>query len=233
MPTEPVLRVRGLRFAYESGSPVLDVPALDVAPGESVFLRGSSGSGKSTLLSLIGGIHTAEAGTVQVCGAEMGALGPGARDRLRGDRLGIIFQQLNLLPYLDVLGNVALGCRFSPSRAARARAQDGSVRASALRLLDALGLPESLQSRPVSQLSVGQQQRVAAARALIGSPDLLVADEPTSALDARNRDRFIALLDQERQRSGCALLFVSHDQALAPHFDRTVDLEAINTVERA
>jgi putative ABC transport system ATP-binding protein len=147
--------------------------------------------------------------------------------------LGIIFQQLNLLPYLDVVGNVTLACRFSAPRAAKAVASDGSVKASALRLLSELGLPDSALSRPVSALSVGQQQRVAVARSLIGSPDLIIADEPTSALDADNRDRFIELLDRQRLQTGCALIFVSHDEGLARHFDRAVDLSVLNTLVAA
>lgn len=222
-----VLRIEDLAFGYGS-DPLLDIAHFEVGRGESVFLRGPSGSGKSTLLSVIGGILRPWSGRVEVCGRDMATAPSGTRDRLRARHLGIIFQQLNLLPYLDVVGNVTLACRFSPHRAREAAAVDGSVRASALRLLHELGLPESHLARPVGELSVGQQQRVAVARSLIGAPDLVVADEPTSALDTSNRDRFIELLDGQRARTGCALLFVSHDETLARHFDRAVDLPAIN-----
>ena len=228
MPIEAVLRVDDLRFGYQPHTPVISIDGLSVARGESVFLRGPSGSGKSTLLSLIGGILTPDSGEVHVCGHDMAGAGPVARDRIRARHLGIIFQQLNLLPYLDVVGNVTLACRFSRARERAAAAQHGTVRAAALRLLSALGLPDDHLGRPVASLSVGQQQRVAVARALIGAPDLVIADEPTSALDADNRDRFIELLDARRRDTGCALLFVSHDEALAGHFDRAVDLSAIN-----
>ncbi|MGB6317406.1 MAG: ATP-binding cassette domain-containing protein, partial [Litorimonas sp.] len=137
------------------------------------------------------------------------------------DHLGIIFQQFNLLPYLSVLANVALPCRFSARRRARL---SGSPETVARELVTALGLSERELGRPVSDLSVGQQQRVAVARALIGGPDLIIADEPTSALDHDNRDRFIDLLDAQRRRFGSSLLFVSHDATLASHFDRSVDM---------
>jgi putative ABC transport system ATP-binding protein len=224
----PVLRLSQLRFGYSASEPVLDLETLHVAAGESVFLRGPSGSGKSTLLSLVGGILRPWSGEIEVCGAHLSDLSPAQRDRVRADHLGIIFQQLNLLPYLDVIGNVTLACRFSKRRKAQAIATDGSVRAAALRLLSELGLPDSHLARPVSALSVGQQQRVAVARSLIGSPDLVIADEPTSALDTANRDRFIELLDRQRRQTGCALLFVSHDESLSSHFDRAVDLSRLN-----
>lgn len=230
MSTEPVLQLEDVRFGYAKSAPVIDIQDFAVGRRESVFLRGPSGSGKSTLLGLIGGVLEPWSGRIAVCGHDMAAASPTARDRLRARHLGIIFQQLNLLPYLDVVGNVTLTCRFSDSRAKAATAAHGSVKTSALRLLSDLGLPDSVLSRPVSELSVGQQQRVAVARSLIGAPDLIIADEPTSALDADNRDRFIKLLDTQRAKTGCSLLFVSHDESLARHFDRAVDLASLNRV---
>ncbi|HBF90992.1 MAG TPA: methionine ABC transporter ATP-binding protein, partial [Hyphomonas atlantica] len=163
---------------------------------------------------------------VEVLGHDMTALSGPKRDALRADRLGVIFQMFNLVPYLSVIGNVTLPLRFSPKRRA---AIDGTEENEARRLLARLGLTdESLLSRRVSDLSVGQQQRVAAARALIGGPEIVIADEPTSALDAHVRDQFISLLSEEAQRTGAALLFVSHDAGLADHFDRAVDLSDIN-----
>jgi putative ABC transport system ATP-binding protein len=139
----------------------------------------------------------------------------------------------NLVPYISVLQNVALPCRFSAARAKRVAAA-GGVEAEARRLLVQLGLDDPLLlSRPVTTLSVGQQQRVAAARALIGGPSLIIADEPTSALDADSRDRFIALLKAEVETRGAALLFVSHDPALSGHFDRSIDLGSLNLAARA
>ena len=230
MSTDPVLHLEDVRFGYVKSAPVIDIQGFAVGSSESVFLRGPSGSGKSTLLGLVGGVLEPWSGRISVCGHDMATASPIKRDRLRARHLGIIFQQLNLLSYLDVVGNVTLACRFSDSRAKSAIAADGSVKASALRLLSDLGLPDSVLSRPVSKLSVGQQQRVAVARSLIGAPDLIVADEPTSALDAANRDRFIELLDTQRAKTGCSLLFVSHDESLTRHFDRAVDLASLNRV---
>ena len=152
------------------------------------------------------------------------------RDQLRAGSMGVIFQLFNLVPYLSVLQNVALPCRFSSERRGRVE-QAGGVEAEATRLLDRLGLSDrGVLERKVTDLSVGQQQRVAAARALIGAPQLIIADEPTSSVDADNRDRFIQLLSEEAQASSASLLFVSHDGALAAQFDRALDLSEINKV---
>lgn len=223
---DPVIDIEGLRFAWKSGPQVLDIDAFRVEAGERVFLRGPSGSGKSTLLGLIAGVLQPQAGRISVLGEDMSKLPAARRDRLRADRMGVIFQMFNLVPYLSVTGNVLLPLRFSP---ARRKAAGNDPQAEARRLLARLGLTdESLLERRVSDLSVGQQQRVAAARALIGSPSLVIADEPTSALDADARDRFITLLSEEVERSGASLLFVSHDASLAGLFTRAADLTAMN-----
>ncbi|HAO36928.1 MAG TPA: methionine ABC transporter ATP-binding protein [Hyphomonas sp.] len=224
--TDPVVSISDLRFAWAPGRDVLDIESFTLNAGERLFLRGASGSGKSTLLGIVAGVLEAGSGSVQILGHELTTLKPAARDRLRADHLGVIFQMFNLVPYLSVIGNVTLPLRFSPKRRA---AIDGTEENEARRLLARLGLTdESLLSRRVSDLSVGQQQRVAAARALIGGPEIVIADEPTSALDAHVRDQFISLLSEEAQRTGAALLFVSHDAGLADHFDRAVDLSDIN-----
>jgi len=224
--SQPVIDIENLVFAWKGGPQVLNVPSFRLEAGERVFLRGPSGSGKSTLLGLIAGVLAPQQGSVRVLGEDMTALSASRRDRLRADHVGVIFQMFNLVPYLSVTGNVLLPLRFSP---ARRKAAGSDAEGEARRLLTRLGLDdERLLARRVSDLSVGQQQRVAAARALIGAPDLIIADEPTSALDADARDRFIALLSEEVTRSGASLLFVSHDASLAPLFTRAVDLAAIN-----
>lgn len=224
--SQPVIDIENLAFAWKGGPQVLNVPSFRLGAGERVFLRGPSGSGKSTLLGLIAGVLAPQQGTIRVLGEDMTSLSASRRDRLRADHVGVIFQMFNLVPYLSVTGNVLLPLRFSP---ARRKAAGSDAEAEAHRLLARLGLDdERLLARRVSDLSVGQQQRVAAARALIGAPDLIIADEPTSALDADARDRFIALLSEEVTRSGASLLFVSHDASLAPLFTRAVDLAAIN-----
>ena len=222
------IEVRDLRFRWAGGErDTLDIPELVVAAGESVFLHGPSGSGKSTLLSLLAGVAVPQHGEVRLLGQGLNQLTAAGRDRFRADHVGYVFQQFNLLPYLPVLRNVLLPCRVSPRRAQRARAAGGE-QACAQTLLETLGIARELWTRPAAMLSVGQQQRVAAARSLIGQPELVIADEPTSALDAARRDDYMRLLRAACTQAGSTLLFVSHDTRLAAHFDRAVDLAALN-----
>ena len=224
-----MLDIRNLRFAWPgAGADCVAIDALQVARGEAVFLHGPSGCGKSTLLSLLAGVLVPREGTVALAGQDWRALPPARRDAFRADHVGYIFQQFNLLPYLSALDNVLLGCRFSRLRAGRAAALAGSAGAHARALLAHVGLSASLWQRGARELSVGQQQRVAAARALVGRPELVIADEPTSALDAALRDGFMALLLGECRAAGSTLVFVSHDERLAARFDRSVSLPAIN-----
>lgn len=231
-PREDALRLEALRFGWTRDTPLLDINSLTLAAGERVFLFGPSGSGKSTLLNLVAGTLSPQSGRVVLGGVDATALSSRKRDRLRAEQLGFVFQQFNLLPFLSVVDNVLLGCRFSAARRKRAIARDGSLDASARRLLQALGLVDAgLLRRPASALSVGQQQRVAAARALIGEPALVMADEPTSALDADARHGFLGLIGEECARSGAALLFVSHDRELESDFDRSIDLRTLNRAQ--
>lgn len=226
--TDRVVSLSDVQFAWTVDKPVLDISSFAVEAEERVFLRGPSGSGKSTLLGLIAGVLTPQSGEIKVLGEEMSALPGRRRDQLRADHLGVIFQMFNLVPYLSVRQNVALPCRFSKRRSARVE-QAGGLDREAERLLERLGLADTdMLDRTIDQLSVGQQQRVAAARALIGRPSLIVADEPTSALDADTRDQFIDLLSEQAEASSAALLFVSHDASLARSFDRSVDLSELN-----
>lgn len=223
------MSIRDLRYGWSPGQTLLDIEAFAVGAGERVFLRGPSGSGKSTLLNLAAGVLLPQSGVIEVCGQPMSALPGRRRDRLRADHIGFVFQMFNLLPYLSLVDNVTLPCRFSARRRRRAEHSDGSPRQAAERLLAALGLEgAALLERPVTELSVGQQQRVAAARALIGAPELVIADEPTSALDHDAREGFIRLLFDECRRGGSALLFVSHDRSLEPLFDRSIVLSELN-----
>ena len=196
--------------------------------GESVLLLGESGSGKSTLLSLICGIVTPESGRVAVGGTDLSAMRAGARDRFRAEAIGVIFQQFNLLPYASVSDNIRLPLRFAPERRKRA----GDAGAEAARLCGALGLPDGVLGSAAGRLSVGQQQRVAVARALIGRPHLIVADEPTSALDAATQDSFLGLLFDQIHETDASLLMVSHDARLGDRFDRVVQLPDILQTER-
>ena len=229
MAANPVIRIENLQFRWPRATqPCLDIPDFKVQAGEAVFLHGPSGSGKSTLLGLLGGVLVQERGTTSVLGEDLAAMRSRRRDRFRVDHTGFIFQQFNLLPHLSMLENVLLPCRFSARRAARACMNGQSLRNEANRLLRALALDPVLQDRSVAQLSVGQQQRVAAARALIGRPEILIADEPTSALDAERQADFLQLLLHESQSSGSTVIFVSHDKRLASHFNREVSLGDIN-----
>ncbi len=217
------LRVQALRFRWPGADrDILDIESLQVARGGTLFVRGPSGCGKSTLLSLLAGVLVGDHGQVSALGQPWSALSASRRDRYRADHLGYIFQQFNLLPYLSVLDNVRLPCRFSARRAARA------ATASAESLLARTGLAPDLWRQPAGVLSIGQQQRVAAARALIGAPELVIADEPTSALDEALREAFMDLLLGACTEAGAALVFVSHDARLAARFMRQVDLPAIN-----
>ena len=228
-----LLELSQLGFAWPGQAELLDIPSFQLARGESLFLNGPSGSGKTTLLGLLGGVQRAGRGTVRLLGEDLGALSAGARDRFRVDHSGYIFQQFNLLPFLSVAENVALPCHFSKLRTRRAIQRDGSVAQAAARLLNHLGLPAELHQRRAEALSIGQQQRVAAARALIGQPELVIADEPTSALDADAREAFLRLLFAECRAAGASLLLVSHDQSLARLFDRSLSLLDLNRAARA
>ena len=228
--------VHNLRYAWPGHSPVLDIPSVEMAVGEQVFLRGPSGSGKSTLLGLIGGVLVPQAGSVSLFGQRLDRLGAAARDHFRADHLGFIFQWFNLVPYLSVMDNVLLPTLFSRVRRERAEAignahGGGGSSAEARRLLAALGLGDpQLLARPVTALSIGQQQRVAAARALLGRPRLVIADEPTSSLDHEARGAFLDLLLAEVASAGATLLFVSHDLTLASRFQRTLVLGDLNRI---
>ena len=230
--TEAVLELKDVCFRWPNQErATIDLPELKIDQGERIFLQGPSGSGKSTLLSLVGGILVAESGILRVLGEELKSLSRARRDAFRVTHLGFIFQLFNLLPYLSLEENVLLPLRFSKKRALRAGRNQAERLEEAQRLLTALGLSEPLKERrPVVELSVGQQQRVAAARALIGRPELVIADEPTSALDVDLREVFLNLLFAECDKAGSALLFVSHDSELSRFFGRSLSLPQINRV---
>lgn len=204
----------------------LSVGALQIPRGERLLLLGPSGSGKSTLLSLLTGIVVAQAGSLEILGQRLDALRSSGRDRFRAEHFGIVFQMFNLLPYGAVIDNVLLPLSFAPARRARAMAT-GDSEGEARRLLSALGLAADIGRRKAATLSVGQQQRVATARALIGSPEIIVADEPTSALDDDRQRDFLDLLFGQIDATKATLIMVSHDRRLARHFDRAVELTDI------
>jgi putative ABC transport system ATP-binding protein len=220
-----ILEIEGLVFRYASGPPVLDIPRLEVRRGEKVFIYGPSGSGKTTLLGLLAGVLTAREGSIRLLGNDLIKMSAHERDEFRGNHLGYIFQMFNLIPYLSVLDNILLSCELNPTR--KSRIARGELRKNAVAISRELGIEEYLE-KEVTQLSVGQQQRVAVARALLGSPEVIIADEPTSALDYDHREKFLGLLFSECNKTGATVLFVSHDQQLAPLFDRCISLTEVN-----
>lgn len=227
--TDAILHLANVDFRWRGKSGFsLSVPDFAMDAGETVLLLGESGSGKSTLLSLVCGTMLPDTGQVRIAGEDLTTLSGGARDRFRAEQIGVIFQQFNLLPFGTVIDNILLPLRFAPER----RKRVGNARATAVTLCTALGLPGEILAQRANTLSVGQQQRVAVARALIGQPPLIIADEPTSALDADSQAVFLDLLFQQTAANKASLLMVSHDPRLAERFDRVVRMEDIARIHR-
>ena len=212
------------KWHAKQSEPTINITKLDIDQGEHVFLHGPSGCGKSTLLSLLAGVTVPTQGNIELLGKAINQLSNSKRDRFRADHIGYIFQNFNLLPYLSPIENVTLGCQFSKQRQKNALKNSATIAAEASRLLSALGLNDNLQHQAVTKLSIGQQQRVAAARAFIGSPEIIIADEPTSALDTQNRQAFVKLLFEQASAANSTLIFVSHDETLQTLFTRSISL---------
>lgn len=216
------IELRALVFQWPGAAkPLLEIPAWSVAAGRRVFLRGLSGSGKSTLLSILSGVQTPTSGECVVLGHAFHAMSATARDRIRATQIGVIFQQFNLLPYLTAWENVMLPSQISGCAPVH----------DAKELLNRLGLASALWSRPAHQLSVGQQQRVAVARALLLGPRLLLADEPTSALDDVHQASFVSLLLELAQASEVTVIMVSHDDRMSSRFDEVWALGEAGSLE--
>ncbi|MFT6920564.1 MAG: putative ABC transport system ATP-binding protein [Paraglaciecola sp.] len=210
------LSIQDLFFTWSIQSEfALRIPNWQVETGKNVFLYGRSGEGKSTLLNLISGIENRYTGDIHVLGQDMAKLSQRQKDSFRANNIGIIFQQFNLLPFLSAEQNIRLAQRF--------RSVNKTVDISELAsICERLELNRHLLKQKAIELSVGQQQRVAVARALYGSPALIIADEPTSALDTQTRAQFIQLLLDSAESS--TVIFVSHDMSLASHFDQQLAL---------
>jgi putative ABC transport system ATP-binding protein len=229
-----VVRMSGLHFRWPGARPFsLTIDSFVLPARQRVLLLGPSGTGKSTFLSLLCGIVAPSAGQLEVLGTDLTRLSNAGRDHFRAEHFGIIFQMFNLLPYGSILDNVMLPLSFARQRAARAT-RNGSAEDEAKRLLKSLGLDAAeLAHHSAADLSVGQQQRVAAARALIGGPELIVADEPTSALDRDRQLAFLDLLFAEADAAGACVIMVSHEEQLGTRFDRVVRLDEIARAERS
>jgi putative ABC transport system ATP-binding protein len=223
-----IIAVSEARFAWSGRNAFsMAIEKFSLLRGQTLLLVGPSGSGKSTFLSLLAGIVVASAGSVAVLNTDLRSLSSAGRDRFRAEHIGIIFQMFNLIPYLSVLENALLPLSFAPARRRRAREQSGSEADEARRLLSRLELDQAMIHQPAASLSVGQQQRVAAVRALIGRPEILIADEPTSSLDRDRQQAFLDLLTQEVELARTTLLMVSHDESLAPRFGQVLRLNGI------
>ena len=224
------LELSKVEFHWDKDQPaLLNIDSLSLNRGEKLFIHGPSGCGKSTLLNLISGVLSPTSGEINVLGKNLVSLSQKNRDQYRVDHIGIIFQQFNLIPYLNVFENISLPCAFSWKRKEMLSIQKRDIYDESVRLLSSLGLDdEKIISQNVTELSTGQQQRVAAARALIGSPEMIIADEPTSALDQDTKQGFLELLFEEAKSSNSAVLFVSHDLTLSRFFDRSISFDDIN-----
>lgn len=219
-----LIQLSNVEFSY-GDHPILRIPNFTMEKGERLFLHGPSGSGKSTFLEILSGILAPQTGSVQVLGEDLAKMTASQRDHFRADHIGSIFQSFNLIPYLNVQDNIALGPAFSQKR----QKSFGELQKEQAEMTKALGI-DHLLDRPVTRLSVGQQQRVAVARALLGGPEIVLADEPTSALDEDHREKFLKLLFELAEARGTSLVFVSHDRSIQRLFSRVEALSTLNEV---
>ena len=218
--SQVTVEIKDLKFSYGSNS-ILDLDSITVKEGEMAFLFGPSGSGKSTLLELLAGILKSQSGTLKVAGQDLPSLTDVQLDRYRAENVGYIFQSFNLIPYLSVTENIQLPYLFQPASEVDTRLMN--------HLIYELGL-DLYRDKPVAELSVGQQQRVAVARALIKKPKIILADEPTSALDYDHREKFLKTLFTLCRENKITVLFVSHDRGIEKLFDRSISLLEHNRV---
>jgi putative ABC transport system ATP-binding protein len=219
------LEIDQLKFGYQPSQQDIEISNFQIAQGETIFLYGPSGAGKTTLLNLCAGVLVPYQGTLKVTGTELKSLSASKRDLFRGKEIGVIFQQFNLIEYLSVMDNILLPARLHPKKNFKETYE------KAISLLEKLNLVDH-KDKIVTKLSIGQRQRVAAARSFLMDPKFLIADEPTSSLDQENTAAFItALLDLAREHK-TSVLFVSHDERLSEHFDREVSLLEINKIRK-
>lgn len=224
MANNKLISAQGIKFRYPNAkTDALEIDDWHLERGQHTFIQGKSGSGKSTLLNLLAGVYKVQAGKLEVLGQDLAALTNSKLDKFRADHIGVVFQQMNLVPYLTVTENIQLAGHFASNSQQASQGQISD-------LLQQLQLPSELINRKAAELSLGQQQRVAIARALINKPEIIIADEPTSALDTEARDAFIDILLTTANSYQCSILFVSHDLSLATKFDQTIRLENLNKV---
>ncbi|MFV0431015.1 MAG: ATP-binding cassette domain-containing protein [Alphaproteobacteria bacterium] len=215
-------------IAYKlSEKNIFRLPALTIEEGQHSLILGPSGCGKSTLLNLISGAISPNAGIIEILGHQLNRLSSYKKDAFRAEHMGIIFQQFNLLPFADVYTNISLGVQFSKERKGNVR----HIKDEICHILEQLNLePSNILAKKANQLSVGQQQRIAAARALLGKPKIILADEPTSALDDDAASRFIRLVFDCASQQNSTLIMVSHNQSFKSYFNHIIELSDIATV---
>lgn len=221
---KPSIELKDVNFSYNDQNKILSNLNLSILKSEKVFIHGASGAGKSTLLNLIGGVLSPIEGSVEILDQDLSKLSVGKKDKFRGDNIGFVFQNFNLIPYLTIHENILLPLKVSKKRS---KGILGEIDSEIKRIAKHLKIHEFLDKR-VTELSVGQQQRVAVARALVGNPEIIIADEPTSSLDEDVTDSFMQLLIEEQKSKKFTLVFVSHDKRLAKFFDREISLKSIN-----
>lgn len=221
------IKLSDIRFNYAERQQhtVINIPTWSLHTGDQVFVHGPSGGGKSTLLGLLSGLLVPNKGQITVLGQRLDNMNNRQRDRFRAENIGYVFQQFNLMPYLNAIDNVFLATQFS------AQKHTVGLKDEIKNLFNELNISDKDWSRPSRELSIGQQQRVAIARALINKPQLLIADEPTSSLDEANKDAFMQLLMPMVSKNKMTLLFVSHDLSLSNYFSRVECLSDFNCVE--
>ena len=221
---ETIIKIDSLRFHWSKKSSFkIYISGFTVKRGEKILLLGESGSGKTTLLSLIAGFLDPLSGEININGKSINSLTSSKKDKFRADNFGIIFQQFNLLPYANIIDNIILPLYFSKRRSAHIKRRTDV----AMSLCRRLKLPDDIAESKASSLSVGQQQRVAVARALIGNPPLIIADEPTSSLDTETQEKFLDLMFEQIDQNKSTLLMVSNDKSLSRRFDRIINIKDI------
>lgn len=223
--SDTIIQFSNIRFSYDNGRTlVLNIPQWQINRGQHTFIVGESGSGKSTLLNLLSGINTPDSGELVVLEQSLTSMSARKLDNYRATKVGVIFQQLNLIPYISVLDNILLAVYFGGKK------EGGNIQSRIEVLASQLNLPTSILAKQASELSVGQQQRVAIIRAMINEPAILIADEPTSALDENSKSAFLSVLFELVNATNCTLLFVSHDKSLMGQFESVVEMSELNQV---
>ncbi|RXP60925.1 ABC transporter ATP-binding protein [Lutibacter sp. HS1-25] len=221
-----IIQIQNLNFGWDKSKvPFITIPELEVLKSEHLLIKGDSGSGKTTFLNLISGVLPLSSGEIKILEKKLVDASSSQRDAIRANHMGVIFQMFNLIPYLSVIENVLIPIHFSEVKRNKIQTKGTTAKEEAIRLLSELGLQQKeIHEKKVTELSVGQQQRVAAARALIGSPEIILADEPTSALDEKNAMRFLDLLLEECKKNNSTLLYVSHDSRIQQRFQKSISI---------